>query len=61
MRNASLAFGFLTQNSSLGEPCILHIQKRWKMFFRGIVRKHTVDLILLIKSKKVSGMQERFA
>ena len=56
MRNASLASGFLTRNSSLGELCILHVQKRWEMFFGGIVRKYTVDLILLIKFKKIICM-----
>ena len=61
MRNASLAFGFLTQNSNLGELYFLHIQKRCKMFFRGIVKKYTADLILLIKFKKIVGMQEKFA
>ena len=61
MRNASLAFGFLTQNSSLGELYFLHIQKRWEMFLRGIVKKYAADLILLIKFKKIVGMQEKFA
>ena len=61
MRNASLAFGFLTRNSILGELCILHIQKRWDMFFKEIVKKYTVDLILLIKFKKIIGIQEKIA
>ena len=61
MRNASLAFGFLTQNSSLGELCILHIQNRWEMLFRGIVKNYTADLILRTKFKKIIGMKEKFA
>ena len=31
------------------------------MFFRGIVKKYTADLILLIKFKKIIGIEERFA
>ena len=61
MQNASSAFGFLTQNSSLGELCVLHIQKRWEMVFRGIVKKYTVDLILLTKFKKIIGTQDMCA
>ena len=61
MRNASLAFGFLTRNSSLGELCILHIQNRWEMLFRGIVKNYTADLILRTKFKKIIGMKEKFA
>ena len=61
MRNASLAFGFLTRNLSLGELCILHIWRRWEMLFRGIVKKYTADLILRTKFKKIIGMKEKFA
>ena len=61
MQNASLAFGFLTRNSSLGELCILHIQNRWEMLFRGIVKNYTADLILRTKFKKIIGMKEKFA
>ena len=61
MRNASLAFGFLTRNLSLGELCILHIWRRWEMLFRGIVNKYTADLILRTKFKKMIGMKEKFA
>ena len=60
MRNTSRAFGFLNQNSSLGELCILHIQKRWEILFRGIVKEYTGDLILLAKFKKISDMKEKF-
>ena len=60
MRNASLAFGFLTRNSSLGELCILHIQNRWEMLFRGIVKNYTADLILWTKFKQIIGMKEKF-
>ena len=31
------------------------------MFFRGIVNKYTVDLVLLTKFKKMIGMKEKFA
>ena len=31
------------------------------MFFRGIVKKYTADLILLTKFKKIIGMKEIFA
>ena len=61
MRNASLAFGFLTRNSSLGELSILHIQNRWEMFFREIVKNYTIDLILWTKFKEIIGMTEKFA
>ena len=60
MRNASLAFGFLTQNSNLGELCILHIYKRWETLFRGIVKKYTGDLILRSKFGKIH-MKEKLA
>ena len=60
MRNTSLAFGFLTRNSSLGELCILHIQNRWEMLFRGIVKNYTADLILRTKFKQIIGMKEKF-
>ena len=60
MRNASLAFGFLTRNSNLGELCILHIQKRWETLFRGIVKKYTGDLILRTKFGKIY-MKEKLA
>ena len=60
MRNASLAFGFLTRNFSLRELCILHIQNRWEMLFRGIVKNYTADLILRTKFKKIIGMKETF-
>ena len=30
------------------------------MFFRGIVKKYTVDLILLTKYKKIIGLKEKF-
>ena len=60
MQNASLTFGFLTRNLSLGDLCVLHIQKRWEMLFRGIVKKYTADLILLTKLKKIVGMKENF-
>ena len=59
MQNASLAFRFLTRNSSLGELCILDIQKHWEIFFRGIVKKYTVDLMLLIKFKKIISVNYR--
>ena len=61
MPNASLAFGFLTQNSSLGELCILHIWNRWEVLFRGIVKNYTADLILLTKFKKIIGMKEKIS
>ena len=57
MQNVGVDFGFLTQSSSLGQLGILHIQKRWEMLFRGIVKKYTVDLILLTKFKKMIGMK----
>ena len=60
MRNASLAFGFLTRNSSLGELCILHIQNHWEMPFREIVKNYTADLILRAKLKKIIGTKENF-
>ena len=60
MRNASLAFGFLTQNSSLEELCILHIQNCWEMLFRVIIKNYIVDLILQTKFKKIIGMKEKF-
>ena len=60
MRNTSLTFRFLTRNSSLGELCILHIQKLWEMLFREIVKKYTADLILLTKFKTIIGMKEKF-
>ena len=56
MRNVSHAFEFLTRNSSLGGLCILHILKRWEIFFRGIAKKYTADLVLLIKFKKIIGI-----
>ena len=31
------------------------------MFFRGIVKKYTVNLVLLTKFKKIIGMKERYA
>ena len=31
------------------------------MFFRGIVKKYTADLILLIKFKRIIGVEEKFA
>ena len=61
MRNASRAFGFLTQKSSLGEQYILHIQKHWEMFFRELVKIYAADLISLIKFKKSVGIKEKFA
>ena len=60
MQNASRVFGFLTRNSSLGELCILHIQKRQEMLFRGIVTKYVAELILLTIFKKTIGMKEKF-
>ena len=30
------------------------------MFFRGVVKKYTVDLILLTKFKKIIGLKEKF-
>ena len=61
MRNASCAFGFLTQNSRLGERCVLNNQKHQEMLFKGIGKKYTADLILLTKFKKIIGIQETFA
>ena len=61
MPNASLAFGFLTRNSSLGELCILHIQNCWEMHFRETVKNYTADLILRTKFKKVIGMKEKIS
>ena len=61
MRNASLSFGILTRNLSFGELCIVHIQRRWEIFFRGIVKKYTADLILRTKLKKKIGIKENFA
>ena len=61
MPNASLAFGFLTQSSSLAELCILHIQNRWEMRFRGIVKNYTADMILRTKFKKIIGMKEKIS
>ena len=61
MPNASLAFGFLTQSSSLGELCILHIQNRWEMRLRGIVKNYTADMILRTKFKKIIGMKEKIS
>ena len=57
MKNPSVAFG----NSSLGELYILHIQKYWEMFFRGIVKKYTLDLVLLTKFENIIGMKKKFA
>ena len=31
------------------------------MFFRRIVKKYTVDLVLLTKFKKIIGIKEKFA
>ena len=31
------------------------------MVFRGIVKKYTVDLVLLTNFKKIIGMKEKFA
>ena len=61
MRNTSLSFGFLTRNVSLGELCILHIQRCWEMFFRRIVKIYSADLILQTKFKKIISMKEKFA
>ena len=61
MPNASLAFGFLTQSLSLGELCILHIQNRWEMRLRGIVKNYTADMILRTKFKKIIGMKEKIS
>ena len=61
MPNASLAFGFLTQSSSLAELCILHIQNRWEMRLRGIVKNYTADMILRTKFKKIIGMKEKIS
>ena len=56
MRNTSRVFGFFTRNSSLGERCVLHIEKREEMLFIQIVKKYTADLILLTKFKKIIGI-----
>ena len=61
MRISTPAFGFLTGNWSLEELCILHIQKRQEMVFRGTVKKYTEDLILLTKFKRIIGMKDKFA
>ena len=61
MPNASLAFGFLTQSSSLAELCILHIQNRWQMLFSGIIKNYTADMILRTKFKKIIGMKEKIS
>ena len=61
MPNASLAFGFLTQSSSLAELCILHIQNRWEMRLRGIVKNYTADMILRTKFKKIIGMKKKIS
>ena len=60
MRNAGRAFEFMTQNLNLGEGCVLHIQKRQEILFRGILKKYTADLILLTKFKKIIGAQKNF-
>ena len=57
MRNASLALGVLTRNSTF---YILHIQNRWEMLFRGIVKNYTADLRARTKFKKIIGMKEKF-
>ena len=61
MPNASLAFGFLTQSSSLAELCILHIQNRWEMRLRGIVKNYTADMILWTKFKRIIGMKKKIS
>ena len=61
MRDVSLSFRFLTRHLNLGELCILHIQKRSKILFRGIGKKYTADLMLRTKFKKIIGMKEKLA
>ena len=54
MGKASHAFEFLTRNSSLE---VFYVSKNvGGIFFRGIVKKHTADLTLLIKLKKIIGL-----
>ena len=61
MRNVSLAFGFLTRNSSLEELRILHILKRCEIVFRVVLKKYTADLKLQTKFKKIIDTTEKFA
>ena len=61
MQNASHTFGFSTQSSSLGERCILLIQNRSEMLFRGVIKQYAADLILLTKFKKIIVRYEKSA